>query len=66
MKREFYLQDDQSNKFWTIEVQGPAVITTNGRVGSKPRETRKHYPSQSVAEAVVEGHRGHPHSQRHA
>ena len=54
MRREFYLQDDQSNKFWTIEVQGAEIVTTNGRVGSKPRETRKCFPSPSAAEAAAE------------
>ena len=42
-KREFYLQDDQSNKYWTIEVTESDVITTNGRIGAKPRETRTPY-----------------------
>lgn len=41
MKREFYYQDDRSNKFWTIEVVGEECITTHGRVGATPRETRK-------------------------
>ncbi len=41
MKREFYFQDDRSNKFWTIEQVGTAYVTTNGRVGATPRETRK-------------------------
>ncbi|MCB1628568.1 MAG: WGR domain-containing protein [Xanthomonadales bacterium] len=52
MRREFYLQDDQSNKFWTIEVQGAEIVTTNGRVGSKPRETRKCFPSPSRSAAM--------------
>jgi predicted DNA-binding WGR domain protein len=54
MKREFFLQDDKSNKFWTIEVMDAIVITTNGRVGSKPRETRKEYPTTSAAVAAAE------------
>ena len=41
MKREFYFQDDRSNKFWTIEVTNRVIVTTNGRLGAKPRETRK-------------------------
>ena len=39
-RREFYLQDDQSNKYWTVEVENNLLITTNGRIGAKPRETR--------------------------
>jgi predicted DNA-binding WGR domain protein len=48
-KREFYLQDDQSNKYWTIEVLESAVITTNGRIGAKPRETRAAYDTYDAA-----------------
>ena len=48
-KREFYLQDDQSNKYWTIEVEGDSVITTNGRMGAKPRETRAAFGTSDLA-----------------
>ena len=48
-RREFYLQDDQSNKYWTIEVEGSSVTTTNGRIGAKPRETRTAYGSADLA-----------------
>lgn len=50
VRREFYYQDDKSNKFWTVEVAGNTVITTNGRIGSKPRETRKEYPTEAIAQ----------------
>jgi len=49
MKREFYLQDDQSNKFWTVEVVDNAVLTTNGRIGAKPREKRSDYGDLAAA-----------------
>lgn len=49
MRREFYLQDDQSNKFWTIEVVGGVVVTTNGRIGAKPRETRTEHGDPEIA-----------------
>lgn len=48
-RREFYLQDDQSNKYWTIEVQGNSVVTTNGRIGAKPRETRASFAGSDAA-----------------
>lgn len=53
-KREFHLQDDQSNKFWTIEVVGDEVVTTNGRIGAKPRETRQHCANPDEARALAE------------
>jgi predicted DNA-binding WGR domain protein len=48
-RREFYLQDDQSNKYWTIEVDGATVVTTNGRIGAKPRETRSEFATAELA-----------------
>jgi len=48
-RREFYLQDDQSNKFWTVQVAGNEVVTTNGRIGAKPRETRSSHADASIA-----------------
>ena len=54
MKREFHLQDDKSNKFWTIEVSGCSVVTGNGRIGSQPRETRKAYPTPAQAQAAAD------------
>jgi predicted DNA-binding WGR domain protein len=48
-RREFYLQDDQSNKYWTIAVDGTCVVTTNGRIGAKPRETRTDFPTAEQA-----------------
>lgn len=48
-KREFYLQDDVSNKFWTIDVLGDEVVTTNGRIGAKPRETRTRHGDAAAA-----------------
>lgn len=49
MKRFFYLQDDQSNKFWNIEVMGVTLITENGRIGAKPRLTQKNFDSPEAA-----------------
>jgi predicted DNA-binding WGR domain protein len=54
MRREFYLQDATSNKFWTIEVVGKVVKTTNGRVGSKPRETRTEHSDPDKARRAAE------------
>jgi predicted DNA-binding WGR domain protein len=54
MKREFYYQDDISNKFWTIELVGNTCITTNGRVGAQPRETRKQFENEQVAKREYE------------
>ncbi len=50
MKREFYLQNDRSNKFWTIELSGDTVVTTNGRIGAKARETRKQHANAEAAQ----------------
>ena len=54
MRREFFLQDDQSNKFWTIDLIDTAVVSTNGRMGAKPRETRASYPSSEAAKLAFE------------
>jgi predicted DNA-binding WGR domain protein len=54
MRREFYLQDSSSNKFWTVEVAGSVVTTSNGRVGSKPRETRTEHPDPEKAHRAAE------------
>jgi predicted DNA-binding WGR domain protein len=51
MKREFHFQDDRSNKFWTIEQRGCKIVTTYGRVGATPRETRKAFASEEDARA---------------
>jgi predicted DNA-binding WGR domain protein len=54
MKREFVCQDDRSNKFWTIEVAGNVVVTTNGRIGARPRETRKEFADPETANREAE------------
>jgi predicted DNA-binding WGR domain protein len=53
-KREFYLQNDQSNKFWTIEQVGNVCVTTHGRIGAKGRETRKEFADEVVARCEME------------
>ncbi|MCI0357400.1 MAG: DUF4240 domain-containing protein [Planctomycetaceae bacterium] len=50
MKREFYLQDDKSNKFWTIELSGNTHTTTHGRIGTKGKETRKEFATDELAQ----------------
>ncbi len=50
MLREFFLQNDVSSKFWTIELKGSMVRTTYGRVGAKPRETCKTFPDSVLAQ----------------
>ncbi len=52
-RREFYFRDDKSNKFWTVEVVGTELITTNGRIGATPRETRNQFASAEEAEAAA-------------
>ena len=54
MKREFYLRSDQSNKFWTVEVDGCDVVSANGRIGAKPRETRHSYADPAAAQAQAD------------
>ncbi len=49
-RREFSYQDDRSDKFWTVEVSGSEVVTTYGRRGSAPRETRTECRSPDAAE----------------
>jgi predicted DNA-binding WGR domain protein len=49
VKREFYYQDDKSNKFWTIELVRAACVTTHGRIGAKPRETQREFPDEEAA-----------------
>lgn len=50
MRREFFYQDDRSNKIWTVECRGAEVITTHGRVGAAPRETRKVCADEAAAQ----------------
>ena len=54
MKREFYFQDDRSNKFWTIEVEGNVLVTANGRVGAAPRHTKKEFSNAADARKEFE------------
>ncbi len=54
MKREFFFQDDRSNKFWTVEVEGKTVVTTNGRIGARPRETQKEFGDAATASREAE------------
>lgn len=54
MRREFYYQDDRSNKFWTIELLGNEYVTTHGRIGAKPRETRKQFTDEQEAKRDFE------------
>ncbi|MDR2212526.1 MAG: DUF4240 domain-containing protein [Pseudomonadales bacterium] len=54
MKREFYFQDDRSNKFWTIECMGTELVTANGRVGARARETKKTFATESEAQKEFE------------
>jgi len=49
MKREFYLQDDKSNKFWTIELAGNAHTTSHGRIGTTGKETLKEFATAEQA-----------------
>lgn len=53
MKREFYLRDQHSNKFWTIERKSELCITTWGRVDAKPREKRTAFPTADAAQAAM-------------
>jgi len=54
MKREFYFQDDRSNKFWTIELLDCKIVSSNGRVGASPRETHKTFENKADAKREFE------------
>lgn len=54
MRREFYYQDDRSNKFWTIEVVGTTCVTTHGRIGARARETRHEFPTPAAAQRELD------------
>lgn len=54
MRREFFLQDDVSNKFWTVELNESTVRTTYGRVGAQPRETSRTFPDPARARREVD------------
>lgn len=54
MRRELYCQDEKSNKFWTIELVHNSIVTTNGRIGAKPREARKEFQSKEAAQTELE------------
>ncbi len=54
MKQESCYQDDRFNRFWTIEVVDRTCITTHGRIGSEPRETRRKIPTTYAAQRELE------------
>jgi predicted DNA-binding WGR domain protein len=49
-----YLQTETPYTFWTIERVGTSCVTTNGRVGASPRETRKEFPDIETARRDVD------------
>lgn len=53
MRREFYFQDDRSNKFWCIELDGTRCTVFNGRVGAQPRSTEKLFDDAALAQKYV-------------
>ena len=54
MRREFYFQDDRSNKFWYIELDGDRCTAFNGRVGAQPRSTEKTFESDAKARSYFD------------
>jgi len=54
MKYNLFYQDDKSNKFWTIQLVGKTYKSTNGRVGSSPRETIKEFSTIEEAKKAIE------------
>lgn len=54
MKREFFMQDEESNKFWIIEQFENRYVTTHGRIGAKGRETQKEFATAEEAAKEVE------------
>lgn len=53
MRREFYFQDDRSNKFWYIELDGDRCTAFNGRVGAQPRSTEKTFEKVTQRRAAI-------------
>lgn len=53
MKRSFYLQDDSSNKFWEIEVEGTSCTTRYGKVGVTGRTTEKSFATDKAAKSFA-------------
>jgi uncharacterized protein (TIGR02996 family) len=47
--RTFVYTDDNSNKFWNIELQGSSFTVTFGKVGSKGQTQRKDFPDEDKA-----------------
>tara|TARA_R110002073_G_scaffold320759_7_gene496529 strand:+ start:17808 stop:18140 length:333 start_codon:yes stop_codon:yes gene_type:complete len=54
LKRSFYLQDDSSNKFWEIEVEGTSCTTRYGKVGATGRTTEKSFATDKAAQSFAE------------
>ena len=50
MKRSFYCQEKESNKFWTVEVSANRLTVRFGKVGTDGRETVKEFESNTLAE----------------
>lgn len=48
--REFEYADGKSFKFWKIELQGGAVVTRYGRIGSEGQETKKSFDTPEKAQ----------------
>ena len=50
MKRSFYCQEKDSNKFWDIEVEGDQLTVRFGKVGTEGRQTVKEFADNAAAE----------------
>ncbi len=49
-KRYFEFSEGSSNKFWEVKLEGNAVITTYGRIGTDGQSTMKEYDSEEQAQ----------------
>ena len=50
MKRSFYCQEKDSNKFWSVEVSGNQLTVQFGKVGTEGRRTVKEFEDNVAAE----------------
>src|SRR5262249_24951048 len=49
MRRTFVFTDEESNKFWNIELRGARTLVTFGKVGSKGQTQLKDFPDEEAA-----------------
>ncbi len=51
--RTFEFRDGRSDKFWNVEVQGPKLVVTYGRIGGKGQTQTKEFADAAKAQPAT-------------